>query len=69
MTNERRKEINPKLCAEGLHRFLNNYHHLLEYKEKAIFYGAISLLYDCESDEWLSKSTDEYDKWSPFDEN
>ena len=68
MTEKERKDINPKLCAEGLHRFLINYSNLLEYKETAVFYGAISLLYDCKSDEWLKKSTEEYDTWNPLDE-
>lgn len=67
MTEEERKKINPKLCAEGLHRFLINYHNLLDYKETAVFYGAISLLYDCGSDEWLSKTTKEYDEWNPLE--
>ena len=68
MKKKEREKINPKLCAEGLHRFLINYSHMLELKEKAVFFGAITLLYDCGSDEWLSKSTEEYDAWNPFEE-
>jgi len=67
MTEKERQEIDQELCAEGLHRFLKQYGRQLDHKETAVFYGAISLLYDCHSDEWLSKSTERYDTWNPFD--
>ena len=68
MKKKEREKINPKLCAEGLHRFLINYYQMLELKEKAVFFGAITLLYDCGSDEWLSKSTEEYRGTNPRNE-
>ena len=68
MTKEERKEIDPELCAEGLHKFLERYGNQLEYKELAIFYGAISLLYDCHANQWLERTTEKYDAWNPYDE-
>lgn len=65
MTEEERKEIDPNLCAEGLHRILKNKSYLFSWKETAILYGAISLLYDCHYEEWLNKPTEEYDSWNP----
>ncbi len=66
LTDKERQEIDPELCAEGLHRFLMNHNRALSFKELAVFYGTISLLYNCHADGWLDKSTNKYDAWDPL---
>lgn len=65
MTEKERREINPTLCAEGLRCMLVKYP-CFTMKEKAIMYGAISLLYNCHVDEWINKPTNEYDNFLLF---
>ena len=67
MEIEDKNEIDKELCAEGLHRMLLKYTQIFSLKEKAVMYGAISLLYELFSDEWHVKSTKRYDNWNPFE--
>lgn len=68
MTQEERNAINPELCAEGLHQFLKENCHCMNFKQLAVFHGAISLLYDCHPEEWYGKGTKTYCSWWPFDD-
>ena len=69
LTEKHRGWIDQELCAEGLHRILNDRYREMSYKEKAILHGAISLLYDCTWEEWYGKKTEKYDCWDPFDDD
>ena len=58
MTEEERNAIDPELCAEGLRYILQKYYLQLDYCEKGVIVGAISLLRD-KSDDYAYQKTDE----------
>ena len=53
MTAEQRKAIDPEYCAKGLQKAICRLGFLMENKELAAMYGAISILLDKPMEEWL----------------